>query len=164
MAVHQPATAEIVIAGGGAVGCSIAYHLAKRGVTNVVVLERHQVGSGSTSKAAGGVRAQFTTPVEIAFSLRSIAFFQRFAEEMDAVCDYRQIGYLTLLTTEDDRRKYEREIALQRSHGVEVGIISPEDAREIVPQLRVDDLIGAVWSPRDGYAGVSLLRMLRTGR
>ncbi|HEX2173102.1 MAG TPA: FAD-binding oxidoreductase [Dehalococcoidia bacterium] len=153
MAQGLPQAAEIVIIGGGAVGCSIAYHLAKHGQTDVVVLERDQVGSGSTSKAAGGIRAQFSTAVEIEFSLRSIAFFERFEDEMEAVCDYRKNGYLYLLTDEADRQRLEREMALQRQFGVDVRLIAPEDVREIVAQLRVDDLVAAVWSPNDGYAG-----------
>src|SRR5688500_8647798 len=73
-----PPTADIAIIGAGAIGCSIAYHLARRGVKNVVVLERDAIGSGTTSKAAGGIRAQFSTRVEIEFSLASLEFFHRF--------------------------------------------------------------------------------------
>src|SRR5438034_4903972 len=82
-----PRAADIVIIGAGAVGCSIAYHLARRGARDVVVLERETVGAGSTSKAAGGIRVQFGTRVEIEFSLRSIEFFTRFEDEMGVPCD-----------------------------------------------------------------------------
>lgn len=150
-----PATADVVIIGGGAVGCSIAYHLARLGATDVVVLERGEVGAGSTSKAAGGIRAQFSTPLEIEFSRRSIAFFEGFEDEMEGVCDYRRIGYLNLVVDEADRQRFEREIALQRGLGVDVRLIAPEDVRDLVPQIRTDDLIAAVWSPNDGYAGPS---------
>src|SRR5947208_55590 len=99
-----PRSASAVIIGGGVVGCSIAYHLARRGARDVVVLEREMVGAGSTSKAAGGIRVQFGTRVEIEFSLRSIEFFTRFEDEMGVPCDYRQEGYLILLS--DERRRH----------------------------------------------------------
>src|SRR5262249_44504267 len=76
-----PRPASVVIIGGGVVGCSIAYHLARRGQHDVVVLERDAVGSGTTSKAAGGIRAQFSTETEIRFSLESIQVFERFRDE-----------------------------------------------------------------------------------
>ena len=79
--MDQPKTASVVIIGGGVVGCSIAYHLARRGQRDVVVLERETVGSGTTSKAAGGIRAQFSTETEIRFSLESLRVLQNFKEE-----------------------------------------------------------------------------------
>jgi sarcosine oxidase subunit beta len=147
-----PRTADIVIIGAGAIGCSIAYHLALRGARDVVVLERDMVGAGSTSKAAGGIRVQFGTRVEIEFSLRSIEFFTRFEEEMGVPCDYRQEGYLILLTDEPDVARFRRNVDLQRSLGAEVSLVGPDDARAIVPGLRVDDVLAAAWGPRDGYA------------
>ena len=147
-----PRTANIVIIGAGAIGCSIAYHLALRGARDVVVLEREMVGAGSTSKAAGGIRAQFGTRVEIEFSLRSIEFFTRFEEEMGVPCDYRQEGYLILLSDEPDVARFRRNVDLQRSLGAEVSLVGPDDARAIVPDLRVDDILAAAWGPRDGYA------------
>ena len=147
-----PRTADVVIICAGAIGCSIAYHLARRGARDVVVLEREMVGSGSTSKAAGGIRVQFGTRVEIEFSLRSIEFFTRFEDEMGVPCDYRQEGYLILLSDEQDLARYRRNVELQTSLGAEVRIIAPDDARAIVPELRVDDLLAAAWGPMDGYA------------
>ncbi len=148
----MPRTADIVIIGAGAVGASIAYHLARRGARDVVVLEREMVGSGSTSKAAGGIRVQFGTRVEIEFSLRSIDFFKRFDDEMGVPCDYRQEGYLILLFDEADLACYRKNVAFQTSLGADVRIIGPDEARAIVPELNVDDVLAAAWGPMDGHA------------
>jgi sarcosine oxidase subunit beta len=147
-----PRTADIVIIGAGAIGSSIAYHLAKRGARDVVVLERETVGSGSTSKAAGGIRVQFGTRVEVEFSLRSIEFFTRFEDEMGVPCDYRREGYLILLSDEADLARYRRNVELQTSLGADVRILKPDDARAIVPELSLDDVLAAAWGPMDGYA------------
>lgn len=147
-----PRRADIVIVGAGAVGASIAYHLAKRGVRDVVVVERDVVGSGSTSKAAGGIRVQFGTRVEVELSLRSIAFFERFEDEMGVPCDYRREGYLYVLSDPADLPRFRRNIELQRSLGADVRVISAAEARALVPDLSVDDVLAAVWGPGDGYA------------
>ena len=148
-----PRTADVVIIGGGVVGCSIAYHLARRGHRDVLVLERESVGSGTTSKAAGGIRVQFPTETEIRFSLDAIRTFLSFEDEFGVDIGYRKIGYLFLITDEADRRGFETRIALQRSLGADVRMITPKDAQAIVPALRVDDLLAAVWGPDDGMAG-----------
>ena len=147
-----PRTADIVIIGAGAIGSSIAYHLSKRGARDVLVLEREAIGSGSTSKAAGGIRVQFATRVEVEFSLRGIAFFKRFEEEMGVPCDFRQEGYLFILSSEQDVARFKKNVALQRSMGADVRMIAPDDAKALVPGLRVDDAVAAVWGPTDGYA------------
>jgi sarcosine oxidase subunit beta len=151
--MELPRTADVVIVGGGVVGCSIAYHLARRGLRNVLVLERDAVGAGTTSKAAGGIRAQFPTETEIRFSLESIRVFERFEDEFGVDPGYRKIGYLFLISRADDLRGFEQRIALQRRLGVDIRIIAPSDAQALVPALRVDDLIAAVWGPDDGMAG-----------
>lgn len=148
----QPRTADVVIIGAGAIGCSIAYHLGLRGAKNVVVLEQESVGSGTTSKAAGGIRVQFPTEIEIAFSMESLAFFKSFHEHMGVNPHLRQVGYLFLLGSEQDVEQYKRQIVLQRQYGLDVRLLTPQDAKAIVPQLRVDDLLAAVYSPQDGYA------------
>ena len=146
-------TAEVVIIGGGVVGCSIAYHLAKRGMRDVVVLERETVGSGTTSKAAGGIRTQFSTETEIRFSQESQRVFETFKDEFGVDPGYQRIGYLFLITDPADLAGFETRIALQRRCGVDVSVITPKAAQDIVPALRVDDLIAAVWGPTDGLAG-----------
>src|SRR5215470_1901626 len=148
-----PRTASAVVIGGGVVGCSIAYNLARRGLSGVVVVERETVGSGTTSKAAGGIRVQFPTETEIRFSLEAIRVFEGFEDEFGVDPGYRKIGYLFLVATADDLRGFEQRVALQQRLGVDVRIIAPDDAQRLVPALRVDDLVAAVWGPGDGMAG-----------
>src|SRR5438093_4898828 len=148
-----PRTASVVIIGGGVVGCSIAYHLAGRGVRDVVVLERETVGSGTTSKAAGGIRAQFPTETEIRFSLEAIKVFERFEDEFGVDIGYKKIGYLFLVSDQKQLRAFEERTALQTKLGGDVRVITPPDAQKRVPALRVAHLIAAVWGPGDGLAG-----------
>jgi len=146
-------TAEVVIIGSGIVGSSVAYHLAEQGCTNVLVIEReaHQ-GKGSTGKSMGGVRAQFSTPVNILMSRYSIDFFARFDEVVGHPADYRAHGYLFCATTERHlqylKSNRERQLAL----GVRnVELVSREDIARFVPQLRVDDILGGTFCPTDGF-------------
>src|SRR5262252_8981931 len=152
-AMELPRSADAVIVGGGVVGCSIAYHLTRRGMRNVVVLERETVGSGTTSKAAGGIRGQFPTETEIRFSLEAIRVFERFEDEFGVDPGYKKIGYLFLVSDQKQLRAFEQRIALQTKLGGDVRVITPADAQKLVPALRVDDLIAAVWGPGDGLAG-----------
>jgi sarcosine oxidase subunit beta len=151
--MNLPRTADVVIVGGGVVGCSIAYHLACRGQRDVLVLEREAVGAGTTSKAAGGIRAQFPTETEIRMSQESMRVFERFEDEFGVDPGFRRIGYLFLVSDPADLRGFEARVALQRRLGVDVRVVSPAEAGALVPALRVDDLVAAVWSPDDGMAG-----------
>jgi sarcosine oxidase subunit beta len=146
-------TADVVIIGSGIVGSSVAYHLAEQGCTNVLVIEReaHQ-GKGSTGKSMGGVRAQFSTPVNIQMSRYSIDFFSRFDEVVGHPADYRAHGYLFCATNERHlaylQANRERQIAL----GVKnVELVSREDIAKFVPQLRVDDIMGGTFCQTDGF-------------
>ena len=152
MSPDLPRRADIVIIGAGAIGASIAYQLGRRGVRDVVVLERYAVGAGSTSKAAGGIRVQFATRVEIELSLRGLAFFKRFEDEMGVPCDFHQEGYLFVVTDEPTLARFRDNVALQRSMGADVRVIAPDDARALVPSLNMDDALAAVWGPMDGHA------------
>lgn len=146
-------TAEAVVVGGGIIGASIAYHLAARGLARVVLLEREKLfGADSTGKCAGGIRAQFTTPVNIALSLASVPRFVAFAEEMGVAAVFNQVGYMFMSTTEDNWQRMQRNVALQRSHGLAVDLLTPEQVRDRVPHLRTEDLLGATWCPTDGIA------------
>jgi len=146
-------TADIVIVGSGIVGSSVAYHLTEQGCTNVLVIEReaHQ-GKGSTGKSMGGVRAQFSTPVNIQMSRYSIDFFSQFDEVIGHPADYRAHGYLFCATNERhlDYLKSNRE--RQAAMGVKnVELVSRDEIAKFVPQLRVDDIVGGTFCPTDGF-------------
>ena len=146
-------TADVVIIGSGIVGSSVAYHLAQAGCTNVLVLEReaHQ-GKGSTGKSMGGVRAQFSTPVNIQMSRYSIDFFSKFDEVVGHPADYRAHGYLFCATTEKHLAYLKANQQRQNSLGVtNVEWVSPEEIARMVPQLRVDDILGGTFCPTDGF-------------
>jgi len=146
-------TADVVIIGSGIVGSSVAYHLADAGCTNVLVIERdaHQ-GKGSTGKSMGGVRAQFTTPVNIQMSHYSIDFFSRFDETVGHPADYRPHGYLFCATSERHLEYLKANRERQIAHGVtNVELVSREDIVEILPQLRADDILGGTFCPTDGF-------------
>jgi sarcosine oxidase subunit beta len=145
-----PKAAEVVIAGGGAMGTSVAYHLAQLGVTDVVLLERESLGSGSTSKSAGGIRAQFADELNVRMALRSMAEFQ--ALERVSGIGYRRDGYLFLLDREADVQGFRRAVAVQNALGVPSRLVSPEEASDLVPQLRTDDLLAGAFCPEDGHA------------
>ena len=146
-----PDRAAVVITGGGVMGTSIAFHLAEAGVTDVLLLERDQLGAGSTSKAAGGVRAQFSDPVNIELGARSLAAFESFPERPGQVIDLHQPGYLFLLTSSDEVAVYEESVALQNSMGVPTRMISAAEAAALSPGISTDDVLGAAFHPRDGY-------------
>lgn len=148
-------TAEFLIIGGGIIGSSIAYHLAKRGARQVIVLEQATLGSGSTAKAAGGIRAQFGSEISIRMSLYSQNIYRHFKEEFGITADYAEIGYLFLLTTAGELETFRRNVALQNSLGVPSTLLTPEEVQAIVPAVRVDDLAGAAYCPTDGKAGPS---------
>src|SRR5436309_485018 len=146
-------TADVVIIGSGIVGSSVAYHLAHAGCTNVLVIEReaHQ-GKGSTGKSMGGVRAQFSTPVNIQMSKYSIDFFSKFDEVVGHPADYRAHGYLFCATSENHLAYLKANRERQNALGVtNVEWVGPEDIVKMVPQLRVDDVLGGTFCPTDGF-------------
>jgi sarcosine oxidase subunit beta len=145
-------TADVVIVGAGIMGVSTAYHLARRRAGRVVVLERDDVCSGSTALASGGIRHQYANRIGIELTRHSIETYERFADEFGVDPRFRQHGYLILVTTEAEQAQAGRSVALQRSLGVDVQLLSPEETRSRFPYLATDDLRGATYSPRDGYA------------
>src|SRR5215211_3481590 len=122
-----PRTAEIVIIGGGIVGLSIAFHLAERGMTDMVVLERDVVASGATSKATGGIRQQFATEANIRLSRESVRFFERFEERLGMPFAFRQMGYLFLIADASQLAAFERAVELQNSLGVPTELLTLMD-------------------------------------
>ncbi|WP_209648629.1 NAD(P)/FAD-dependent oxidoreductase [Kibdelosporangium banguiense] len=131
-------------------GVSTAFHLAEAGV-GVVLLERDTLASGSTSRAAGGVRAQFSDPVNISLGLRSLEAFERFGTRPGAEIDLRQHGYLFLLDNPADVEAFTRSVSLQNSMGVPSRMISVSEACALSPLVSGEGLIAAAYSPRDGH-------------
>jgi sarcosine oxidase subunit beta len=145
--------ADVVIVGAGVVGCSLAFYLARAG-RRVVLLDRGLIGQGATAACAGGVRAQFSTEVNIRIGMEAKRRLRAFEREVGRSADFRPIGYLFLLTTQEERAQFAEAVRLQRSLGVEdVVELSPRQASELVPGLRWDDLSGATFCGSDGLAG-----------
>lgn len=144
---------DVVIIGGGVVGSSIAYHLAAAGCTNVAIIERNERPEmGSTGKSAGGVRAQFATPINIRMSRYSIDCFARFEELTGHTADYRPHGYLFVATSERHLAALRANLEVQIAQGLtSVEIITAEDIVRMVPQLRAGDIIGGSFCPTDGF-------------
>jgi len=146
-----PSGADVVIVGGGVVGVSAAFHLAEAGA-EVVLLERGQLGGGSTSKAAGGLRAQFSDVLNIEIGKRSLEAYKRFGERPGWEIDYEEIGYLFVLTTEAEVAAFARSVELQNALGVPSRMVAPEEAIAISPPLAGDDILAASYCPTDAHA------------
>jgi sarcosine oxidase subunit beta len=146
-----PDRAGVVVIGGGAMGTSIAFHLAEAGVPDVLLLEQAALGSGSTCRAAGGVRAQFSDPVNIALGLRGLAAFEAFGERPGQAIDLHQPGYLFLLSEPDSVADFERAVDLQNSLGVASRMLTPDEAVALSPIVSPDGLLAAAYHARDGY-------------
>ena len=150
-----PATADCVIVGGGVVGCSLAYHLAAGGM-RPLLLERAELGAGSTVRCAGGVRQQFSTAANVRVSMLSRRLLERFEEEIGTTPAYRPIGYLFLASTEEQAAQLRRNVALQQATGLDdVELVDVDRIAELVPDVRVDDLRLGSLCPSDGLAGPS---------
>jgi sarcosine oxidase, subunit beta len=146
-------TADVVMIGGGIVGSSIAYHLVAAGCKNVLVIERETAqGKGSTGKSMGGVRAQFSTPVNIQMSLYSIPFYASFEERLGYPCDYRPQGYLFCATSDKHMAyllaNYEKQVAMGLKY---VRLVAGDEIRALFPLLRGDDIVGGSFCSTDGF-------------
>ncbi len=153
-------SADVVIIGGGCMGASVAFHLAQRGLKNVVLVEREpMLAMGSTGRNAGGFRHQFSSVVNVQLSIESVRLMQNFKEAVGYEIDFHQDGYLFLLATESEVAAFERNIKMQRQLGIAVELISPEDAKKLAPGLQTDGILAASYGSRDGIAdpnGVTL--------
>jgi sarcosine oxidase subunit beta len=146
-------TADVVIIGGGIVGSSIAWHLTEAGCRDVLVIERESAqGKGSTGKSMGGVRAQFSTPVNIQMSLYSIPFYAGFDERLGHPAGYRPQGYLFLATRQSHldylRANFEKQTALGLKT---VLMLQAEEIRCMLPELRSNDILGGTFCSTDGF-------------
>ncbi len=153
MSATFPKTADIVIIGGGVMGSSCAYHLAKAGVRDVVLLEKDvYFGQGATGRCAGGVRYQFATEINIRLSIASLAMLEDFRDETGVDPAYRQCGYLFVLTRPEDVKAFERNVDLQRRLGVQTEWLSGDDVRSRLPHMRFEDALAGTFHAKDGLA------------
>jgi len=143
----------VVVIGAGIVGTSIAYHLARAGGKDVAVIDKEPAaGMGSTAKAAGGIRAQFSSDINIELSRVSIERFEKFPQEMGIPVEFTQAGYLWMGTRPEHLRIFESNAALQRRHGLQIELLDRAGVVKKAPYVKSDDLLGGVFHARDGYA------------
>ncbi len=147
-----PGRAQYVVVGGGVIGTSIAYHLALLGATDVVLLERKQLTSGTTWHAAGEVVSGGTTEDALWMARYSAELYARLEEETGLSTGFRRCGYLQLATTPRADEGFRRETAYMRSVGMAKEVLSPREVADLVPLIRTDDVIHGFWTPDEGRA------------
>lgn len=144
-------TSDIVIIGGGVMGASTAYHLAKRGMKNILLLEKEELfGTGATGRCAGGVRYQFSTEINVKLSIESLPMLERFKEELGQDINYRQCGYLLVATNQKDAATFKRNVALQNSLGVPTELLTGDEVRGRLPLMKFDDALSGTFNQKDG--------------
>ena len=145
-----PSHVDVVIVGGGVMGTSAAFHLAEAGVS-VLLCEKNELASGSTSKAAGGVRANFSDEFNVALGARSLDLFAEFKSRPGYEIDLHRSGYLFALTKQEDVELFERSTKIHNQFNVESRMLTPSEAGKISPLLNTKDLIAASFTPNDGH-------------
>jgi len=142
--------ADIVIIGGGVQGCSIAYNLAKRGQKNIIVLEKNTCANGSSGRCGAGFRQQFGTEMNCILARESVRILQQLSEELDYDIEFNQKGYLILAYTEKELAQFKKNVRLQQSLGIASRLLTPKEAKEIVPPLNIKGVLTASYCPTDG--------------
>lgn len=146
-------SADVVIIGAGISGCSIAYNLAIKGIRNVIVIDKSYIASGATGRCGAGVRMQWGTKMNCLLAKESIEFYENANEilEYDRDVTFYQGGYLLLATTEKEISQFQANVKLQNSLGIPSKIVSLKEAKDIVPHLNTDVLLGAAFCQKDGF-------------
>ena len=148
-----PSTASVLIVGGGVMGASTAYHLAKAGQTDVVLLEREPFfGQGASGRNAGGIRYQFSTEINVRLSQLSLPMLDAFEEETGQAIDVRHCGYLFLLNNEDDVAAFRQNVEMQHRLGVQTEWLTGDEIRRRLPMMQLDDVLAGTWQAQDGLA------------
>lgn len=144
--------ADVVVIGGGTIGCAVAYNLAKKGFKNIVLLEKSFISSGSSGRCAAGFRQQWGTKINCLISRASAKIFKNLSEELDYEdIEYTENGYLLITYEEHQAQMLEKNLKLQNSLGIPSKKLSPIEAREIVPYLNIDKMVAAFYCGEDGH-------------
>lgn len=147
------ANADVVIIGGGIIGFSVAFHLAKMKFGQIVLVEKEaMIGEGSTSQAAGGIRAQFAQRVNVEMSIMSQKFFKNFYQETGSTALFDQVGYLFLLQNDSDIAVFKESCQMQCELGLPVQILEPKEILKIAPHVNVEDIKLGTFCKEDGIA------------
>jgi len=151
--------ANVVVIGGGVVGCSIAYNLALQGISDVVLIEKSFLASGSTGRCGAGVRQQWGTKMNCLLAQKSMEILENMNDILHTKRDIelKQKGYLLLAYTEKEMNQFKKNVELQNSLGIASKIITPAQAREIVPYLNTEKLLGGAFYEKDGHANPFLV-------
>jgi len=154
IADELPKTADAVVIGGGVIGTSIAYHLAKKGFGRIALVERSYLACGSSGRCGAGVRQQWGTKLNCLLSIDSVKAFERMDEELgySRSIEFKQGGYLLLAYTRREAEQFRENVRLQQELGIPVSLLTPSEAREIVPILNTDCVHLATFCPTDGHA------------
>lgn len=147
---NLPESVDVVVIGGGVMGASTAFHLAEAGVS-VLLVERDELSSGSTSKAAGGVRANFSDELNVAMGARSLALLADFESRPGQAIDLHRPGYMFALTRPEDVQLFDRSMSIHHQFGVRSEMLTPQEAHAKNPLLNVDDVIACHFTPDDGH-------------
>ncbi|MDX1614388.1 MAG: FAD-binding oxidoreductase [Candidatus Promineifilaceae bacterium] len=143
-------TYDVVVIGGGIMGCSSALHLARRGL-NVVIVEKQTVGQGPTGQSSAIIRTHYSNEVTARMALHSLRVFQNFEDEVGGDCGFTTAGFV-IIVADKDRAGLEANVALQRRVGINTEMLEPEAFKEMVPGLQIGDLVAVAHEPESGYA------------
>ncbi|MCD6541016.1 FAD-binding oxidoreductase [Candidatus Bipolaricaulota bacterium] len=145
-------SADVVIIGAGVTGAALAYELARRGIRDVLIFERKFPCSGASGRCGGGIRQQFTTPHNIRLAMEAVNRYETLSEELGVDIEFIQGGYLILAETEEEREAQRKAVALQNELGLPSRLLTPREAKEVLPLLDETTIVSATYCPTDAHA------------
>ncbi len=144
--------ASVVIIGGGIIGTSIAFNLLKMGMKNLSIFERSYISSGSTGRCGGGIRQQFSLPMNVRLAMRSVRLFEQFEKDVGVDIEYYQGGYILLAYTDSEAEDFTKNVGMQREQGLDVEILTTSQIKDKFPFLNVNGVKLGSWCQTDGHA------------
>jgi sarcosine oxidase subunit beta len=157
--VKKMNSASAVIIGGGIIGTSIAYHLCKNGINDIVLLEKDYLSAGSTGRCGGGIRQQWSERPNVRLAMRSVELFEKFKQDIGMDIEYYQGGYLLLAFTDEEVELFEKNVKMQKEEGLDVDLLSKKETAEKFPYINTADIKAAAFCSSDGHANPHLATM-----